>query len=915
MRKASLFICLFGAVCLLADVVIERTEKAPVLDGVLSPGEWKAVEAQFHPVPCKEDEKSEVQTDLYMQYDDDYLYVALTYDQAESVTQVGEIFRVPRFELRFGDEEKVDYFVAAFNGTQYPADGWELACRNGVMEIRLPLERIRGFRKYIGNIVREDAPNVLGGASSLFPIRVRSFVDPSYHRQFLLGSAKEIEAAQKKLEDDRKAGFAEAERLAEQMRSLAKANILGKKALAFQLPEAWRPFRFKTGKDFHFMFRPRGWNENAFSVPGRENTLPLFQDAVYQVHTWELNRGFRDKKEPIRKLLDSPETTAAGYILRKTDNLIMFTGEGGYSTYEHEVQEIKETREEFVRDFGHRLLCVDVNESVGPGGGFPTIMRLAGLQPKSKKESYEALKKVAFDPGRTYIRDWAVFYPELLPFRGPVSATFTEHIYLSFGFCMTGNECGPKTLNMPFSYAVSRGAARQYGKPFRIFQTNHDDLIVFPGWEGAFRHYTQSDHRFVLRPQTRVLRSSEKDGRVYYGCNAPMYGIPYIDWRRSFIYSYMNGTNIYFDESGHYLLYANYDYKTIDNEDPLVVNLRQGKTYLSKLGEMMTDFYDNIVCKEDRGSVYTPVAFVWNLYHGHFPNYNQTPWGLFPCTEADLMMHAIENTLFPRDRKRVYYNRGFRTSPCGDIFDVITNDAGVETLDSYPVLFFSGEVPVDQAFADKLVAYVSKGGTLVVNWKQVEDFVEKFPAGFFGAKVSSERRGGRSSYSRLSGKVLHENKDFKYHVAELLAGAQSVVLTCDSRRDPLVISNSFGEGKVVLTMPDFLKERYSNSAMLNIFTDLLLGLSRDALPVNVDGDIQYQVCRNQKGWLVALYNNYGGTDRNWQQPQKEPGPESAVTVTIRPKMKYSSVREWFTGDKSLTLSVPGGEVRIVEIAE
>ena len=169
-------------------------------------------------------------------------------------------------------------------------------------------------------------------------------------------------------------------------------------------------------------------------------------------------------------------------------------------------------------------------------------------------------------------------------------------------------------------------------------------------------------------------------------------------------------------------MYARYDYKTIDKEDPLLVNLRDIKHYLSPMGEMMSDFYDNIVCKEDRGAIYTPVAIMWDQYHGHFSNYHGTPWGLFDNTEGDLMMHALMNSLFPEDKEKICYSRGFRTSAHGDVFDVITNASSQETLNSYPAIFFCGDVPIDDAFAAKLVTYV-KGGKLVINYKQVESVV------------------------------------------------------------------------------------------------------------------------------------------------------------------------------------------------
>ena len=117
-------------------------------------------------------------------------------------------------------------------------------------------------------------------------------------------------------------------------------------------------------------------------------------------------------------------------------------------------------------------------------------------------------------------------------------------------------------------------------------------------------------------------------------------------------------------------------------------------------------------------------------------------------------------------------------------------------------------------------------------------------------------------------------------------------------------------------MPDFLKERYSRDTMLNIFSDLMLQLGREALPVIIDGDVEFMVNRNSKGWVVALFNNYGvGFNASWQNPQPKPDSKYDVKVSVKPRFKAKSVREWFTGSKELSIVVPSGDVRIIEIAD
>jgi len=332
------------------------------------------------------------------------------------------------------------------------------------------------------------------------------------------------------------------------------------------------------------------------------------------------------------------------------------------------------------------------------------------------------------------------------------------------------------------------------------------------------------------------------------------------------------------------------------------------------MGSMMADFYDRIVCREDRGAVYAPVALMWDLHHGYMRWYSGAiPWGMFVETEGDRMMPAVEDALFPVSDKVCY--RSFRTSPFGDIFDVITNNISAGKMNNYPVIFFCGDVPIGKRLADQLVSYVRDGGTLIVNWKQIEPYVSNFPDAFLGAEVSSERREAQFSYSTFSGKPLLEDREFYYCVAKPMPKTEKAVFTADQKQDPLVLVSAYGKGKVILTMPDYLKEPHS-CKMLKIFGDLMQELSSRILPVEIKGNIQYQVNRNRNGWVVSLFNNYGsGMVRTWDDPQKKAGPEYTAEITVTPKFPYKSVREWFTGERKLSLSVPPGEVRILEIAE
>jgi hypothetical protein len=93
----------------------------------------------------------------------------------------------------------------------------------------------------------------------------------------------------------------------------------------------------------------------------------------------------------------------------------------------------------------------------------------------------------------------------------------------------------------------------------------------------------------------------------------------------------------------------------------------------------------------------------------------------------------------------------------------------------------------------------------------------------------------------------------------------------------------------------------------------LAALAREVLPVEVSGDpLQYQVNRNATGWVVELVNNAGVAKKPDQPATTD--PTAIARVTIRPKFRCVSAREWRSnrsypqpGDLALEIS-PGRSV-------
>lgn len=954
-RRTFLLSLAFAAVfaaeaAALPRIAVARTASPPQIDGKHSSGEWEAgrLDRAFTPTPLEPAAGQE--SVLYALYDDDYLYLALECRGPVPAInpRITSIFQRPRFEIRLGSREEFMTLVLTVTGERRPGnDVWQVKGERRAdgyfAEMRLRRSALPesglSDRLLLGNIIR-----VTGGGSSLFPLSGDSYVAPESFGEILLGSPAEIvadrTAALAKRDGDGRfaarlraaAGqpwpenLAELNRLegeitAEQDRKLAAAFNGGTLrpatggAAARLIPAAWRPQKVK-GKDFWFLFVPRG----DYLRPGDVTDIPLFRDSMIYLVLFDPLSEEKPLK-PLEKILAGEIQKAQKIALDETDKpfILKTACRPNYTEKFYQVSQV--SIDAFLEKYRDRLVVFGSEECIGIRG-YAKTLKAAGIPvPKTKAEGYQSFLAFYRYDRQTLARSWPVFYPDLHPYRSSGSATYADHLFLSAGDAMGGHEISPEILNMPLQIAVSRGAGRQHGKPWRTYIATHDKKLKYPGQrQGAQSSYTVNAYHEYLFPReissyTKHLVETNHNRAMAHG---PLIGVPLEDRRRQVYYTYMAGSNIITEESGHRHMLARYNHRTIDAEDPLVVNLRDRKWHLSPMGEDLAFLYDNIVQKRDRGTAYTPVALVWDLHHGYMPKYMPNIWDAIPPVEGDRMMSALEHTIFPYSKK-IYNDLAFRVSPFGDIFDVVTNDASAETLESYPALFFCGDVPIDRMLADKLISYVENGGTLIVNAKQVEPYGELFPAGFFGGQFGDGRFRADRSYSFLSGKVIAERGKFAYRAIRPAAGTAVLATTADERKDPLILSTARGKGKIILTMPEYLKIAWERRNMLNLFSDLMHAVAAELLPVRVEGDIQYLVNRNRHGWVVSLFNNYGvAPNRSWKNPMPPPDPAAAVPVAIEVKTPAAAAAEWLTGnelklqDNRVELTVPAGGVRIVE---
>src|SRR5690606_3729175 len=95
----------------------------------------------------------------------------------------------------------------------------------------------------------------------------------------------------------------------------------------------------------------------------------------------------------------------------------------------------------------------------------------------------------------------------------------------------------------------------------------------------------------------------------------------------------------------------------------------------------------------------------------------------------------------------------------------------------------------------------------------------------------------------------------------------------------------------------------------------LLALADELLPVKISGDpVQYQINRNDAGWVVELVNNEG-VIKEKDRPAVVV-PEKAISVTVTPRINVNEAQLWTQDgsqklDMDTPLVIPSGESRFV----
>ncbi len=333
----------------------------------------------------------------------------------------------------------------------------------------------------------------------------------------------------------------------------------------------------------------------------------------------------------------------------------------------------------------------------------------------------------------------------------------------------------------------------------------------------------------------------------------------------------------------------------------------------------------------DRGSPYTPVAFLVDYAHGwepapFWPNsfknwHGQQDRFLFGDHERMLEEYfwSAFHPIGPESEKPMTgTNEVFLPGIFGDIFDVVIAYPDVnrwKTIDTYPVVIATGDIELTAAEGARLAKYVEQGGTLLVADTHLTGpgvAALKLPA--TTEVIEAE------NYRWLDGETVLPSQRFRCRpIAAGQADWKPLARTPEGQT--FCATTDRGAGRLIyLSVPrGFGIDR----RVIPVVPRLIAHLTRGQMPIEVDGDVQWLVNRNATGWMVTLLNP-AGQDKP-QQGITATDYRQNRTVVIRSRIPIASAVDRLlptdrlsvfaetTGTFDVHCQVLAGGVRVIEL--
>ncbi len=463
------------------------------------------------------------------------------------------------------------------------------------------------------------------------------------------------------------------------------------------------------------------------------------------------------------------------------------------------------------------------------------------------------------------------------------SSTSYAHALGEWGVKFLGLETAAVQPMFGMRVAFTRGAARQYG--------------------GEFFYYHAPNFGDTATTFTKQQNFAGPDNFFHSRYGATMG--PSLSWyRKSYYFYYMSGASAIYLEQGF-----DQFFKPGPGDHPFQLN---------PLGRITDEFVRFAEKHPDRGTPYTPIAFLLDPAHGwDMTDYPQWPFEVSQINRSDRALRELFGAAhYPgpvREGEPASGERqAFVPGVFGNIFDVlVASDTHQDAIDAYRAAIAGGAIDWSDIWKKRLETYVRNGGTIVLNAAQVGGLSTEF----LGVRVTGdtgEAHNATCLSPNESAQDLHGGI-FRFDQVEL-KGAQVLITTPSNQ--PLVTINKLGRGKVIFVgVRDLLGEDERLPAFV---AHLLIHLAAEALPVKVDGDVEYLVNRNSRGWVVTLFNDNGVVKPQQGLPQVDRSAMASVTLSLRGG-KIATATEW-TADRSIpvnqqsvSLQIPAGGIAVVEL--
>lgn len=675
----------------------------------------------------------------------------------------------------------------------------------------------------------------------------------------------------------------------------------------FQAPAAWAP---KTFKDRGFLYL---WNTNEFQEWGDDpakvkfpfhirdketkeafiakyagkDDVPIFSDPriVPTFHgsgPWVLDL---DEKNPKRK-----DAQAFKQWLDADPNRLF----AGMLNYAPDTPLSAQAADDYLTKYRDRYVGSISGEHLGYF--YPSVeeMKAGTAGARTRRELVEAMravymKKNAKKYRTVFGRDLPEPYRDVIPCQSNEMTMYAPLIYW-WGARASGYESAVATYGSEaLALAFLRGAARQHGGMAATYRSSNfgDSATYF------------SEAGMATRPS--AIHDNYYD--VYAGSGMAWYKFDI--W-----YQYMAGASLFYHEQG-------FDEFWMPGGQALG---KQG-VQLSPKGKLVDRFL-RISRNFDRGTMYTPVAFLADYAHGWTPNGNTVHlWGghaerpdLTAYGDHNRMMQEYLFTAFhpmiPHSEKPITaLSETFLPAVFGDIYDVIFAYPDVSrwtTIETYPVVIVIGDIELTAAEGQRLAQYVNNGGTLVV--------ADGTLTGPGAAALNLPKLGDveeANGYQWLADAAVHPSQRFRFRA---IPGGRALATTADGK----AFCSAFDRGQgrlILLSVPYGLG---INKEAIPVVPRLLAHLTRDLMPIEVEGNVEWLLNQRKDGWTVTLLTPAGE-----QKPQHGMFPTDYTqnkTVTIHAKVPVKAAADILmpaekleVRDNAVTLTVQAGSVRIIEL--